>query len=268
MTDLNYCIQKNIDNLQELIKYTENELSALPDGRFSWGKRSNGSFCFYNKVNNKRLYISSENHNLAEQLAKKEYLLRLKKAAEDELSSVKFFQKKYHPEIKFNIYSDLHESYKCFVKPAIKDAEMKISDWNSNEHVPFLDHPEALKFLTKAGDYVRSKSEMLIANTLYEYSSKLSYIYEPTIEIKTSNGTNLLHPDFGIINLRNGERFYWEHAGLIEFEDYMNGFVWKQRQYESIGIIPGRNLIITMETRRHPLDYKTVVNQINNILDS
>ena len=268
MKNLDYSIKKNIGDLKTLISYIDKELNDAPEGRLAWSKRSNGRYCFYQKVDGQKIYIPSDNFNQVKLLSKKEYYQNLKKAVEKELDTLEKFFAKYQPEKKFDVYYNLNEPFKSNVQPIIRDAKMKVAEWKATLHKPYQEHPEALKFYTKGGEYVRSKSEMLIANTLSEYSTELAYIYEPTIVIKNGTANNQLHPDFVIINLRTGEIFYWEHGGLIEFEDYMNSFVWKQRLYESAGIVLGKNLIITLETKKYPLDYKTVVNQIKNILDS
>ncbi|WP_300051195.1 AAA family ATPase [Sulfitobacter sp.] len=64
-----------------------------------------------------------------------------------------------------------------------------------------------------SGDMVRSKSELIIANLLHERS--VSFEYETPLI--APDGTMYL-PDFSITS--NGEKWYWEHWGMMSSEKY------------------------------------------------
>ncbi len=80
-------------------------------------------------------------------------------------------------------------------------------------------------YKTLQGELVRSKSEMIIANLLYnesiqyEYEKKLFFLKDKWIE-----------PDFTVSI--NGNEYYWEHLGLIGKESYDNRWVEKLGVYE------------------------------------
>ena len=44
---------------------------------------------------------------------------------------------------------------------------------------------------------------------------------------------------------------FWEHLGLMSNPRYRKTFRWKLDEYESVGIYPGKNLIITFEGDGH-----------------
>ena len=46
---------------------------------------------------------------------------------------------------------------------------------------------------------------------------------------------------------------YWEHLGMMDDPVYSDRQVEKLNQYMGSGIMPGVNLILTMETRKNPL---------------
>lgn len=79
---------------------------------------------------------------------------------------------------------------------------------------------------TVKGDYVRSKSEVIIANLLY--SSGLDYEYEK--ELKHSHG--VMRPDF-TIKTPSGNTYYWEHLGMLGTEEYDNIWLFKKNIYDS-----------------------------------
>lgn len=93
-------------------------------------------------------------------------------------------------------------------------------------------------YTTESNDRVRSKSEVIISNILYrsgiecKYEEKLFY-----------NESQWIEPDFTIIY--NGEKYYWEHLGMLGDEEYDSHWSWKKKIYKSLNI---KNLIITQES--------------------
>jgi ATP-dependent DNA helicase RecQ len=91
---------------------------------------------------------------------------------------------------------------------------------------------------TLSGDFVRSKSEVIIANILFQ--SGLRFTYEKFL--LTPDGVGYL-PDFTIE--QNGKTCYWEHLGMLDVDDYAQEWQLKKAWYEAN--FPGQ-LIITQET--------------------
>ena len=56
---------------------------------------------------------------------------------------------------------------------------------------------------------MRSKSEVIIANLLH--ANRINYRYEEPLEV---GGLTKL-PDFTIVDDNTGERYYWEHLGML-----------------------------------------------------
>ena len=107
---------------------------------------------------------------------------------------------------------------------------------------------------TARGDMVRSKSEVIIANLLYELGVK--YRYEADIAG--------LYPDFTVTNPWTDECIYIEHCG-VDTKSYRDNFEVKLREYEDLGILPGQNLIITTEKGGH-IDANAIENTLRNYL--
>lgn len=98
-------------------------------------------------------------------------------------------------------------------------------------------YEEGKIYQTLAGTMVRSKSEVIIANMLSERGIPFKY----EVQLLAPDGTFYL-PDFTI--LWNGERWFWEHWGLMDSEDYRNHQKTKKQWYEKN--FPGR-LVETYE---------------------
>ena len=64
---------------------------------------------------------------------------------------------------------------------------------------------------TSKGEYVRSKSELAIANLLF--SNEIYYKYEQ--QLFSKDGSEWKLPDF-TIRTEDGETYYWEHLGRLE----------------------------------------------------
>lgn len=78
---------------------------------------------------------------------------------------------------------------------------------------------------TADGNFVRSKSEVIIANLLH--AAGMNYRYEEPLHY---DGGKIL-PDFTIY-LSNGRKIFWEHIGMLGVEDYDRRWAEKLNVYE------------------------------------
>ncbi len=123
---------------------------------------------------------------------------------------------------------------------------------------------DAPPFYTENNEHVRSKSEVIIANTLK--AAGVPYRYEfPLLMDKNADDPDFpdydfcrLHPDFYCLNLRTRQEFAWEHFGMMDDPNYASRATEKLQLYAENGFFPGRNLIVTMETTKTPLSSKSL----------
>lgn len=101
-----------------------------------------------------------------------------------------------------------------------------------------MPYAENLIHRTEKGHLVRSKSELVIANMLFQ--SSIDYDYERVLEGEAEAGR--LRPDFSFVT-PDGDLIVWEHLGMLHREDYRRGWEWKLRWYEANGFALGRNLL-------------------------
>jgi hypothetical protein len=88
-----------------------------------------------------------------------------------------------------------------------------------------------------SGDMVRSKSEVIIANMLFDRD--IDFLYE--VPLYAPDGTMYL-PDFTISY--QGQQLYWEHVGMLSNDEYRRKWQMKRAWYEKH--FPGR-LLTTYE---------------------
>lgn len=114
------------------------------------------------------------------------------------------------------------------------------------EEIPYAEH---LIHRTRAGYLVRSKSELVISNLLYE--KDLKHEYERPFEGTTEPGR--MRPDFSFVAL-DGDLIIWEHLGMLHRADYREGWEWKKEWYRKNGYIEGENLFTSRDDERGGLD--------------
>jgi hypothetical protein len=129
-------------------------------------------------------------------------------------------------------YSDLaHRKTNLFSDPVIR--EIRSAWYDSN-----------LIHTTIAGERVRSKSEVIIADLLHNSGVKYEYELPLTFE----NGITV-RPDFTVTK-SNGDKVYWEHLGMLGDYGYRRDWERKQKTYAEYGITVENKLLITSKDER------------------
>lgn len=110
-------------------------------------------------------------------------------------------------------------------------------------------YEESLIHRTLKGELVRSKSEVIIANMLYE--AGIEYEYEKELDLG-EDGIRI--PDFTIEDAESGLCFYWEHCGMLGDAAYNKHWQEKQALYKKHGIVEGDNLIVSKDSLKGGID--------------
>ena len=273
-------LQRKLQKLKEDNYSIEKQINSLPEGKLCVTK--NGK---YNKMyllkEGEKTYIPKSNKRMAESLAYKKYLEHKYKT---NIQLIKLFQKYISVEEKHNrdmikllgsdyIYSKMLMNYFNYdtekinynnVNNALADnycieAAWKFGCWTNDDIYGNSEkntYTDKLIHTTASGINVRSKSEVIIANALYEFG--IPFVYEKELCI----GSNIIHPDFACIHYNSGEIIYWEHFGMMDKLAYRSIMCEKIGLYMEGGLVPGRNLIMTYETKDYPLTYNLVCETI------
>ena len=128
---------------------------------------------------------------------------------------------------------------------------------------------EGLIHRTKRDDLVRSKSEVIIANELLAQGID-RYEYEAALPLPDGRTR---YPDFTIVDDDTGERYYWEHLGLLHNPDYETRWNRKLEAYRDACILPhdegggkAGTLIVTRDDERGGIDAKAIAELIHEVL--
>ena len=269
-------IEKRLAELQNLLFTKKKSYEKAPKGRIRISQ--NGGHPEYYLVTERGSlrgkYLPHSQKTLARQLAQKDYDARLIKLLQKEISTLQNYMKQTSngraiPEL----YDFLCPARRSLITPAILTNEQYAARW---QNVSWTGRPfasDAPYICTARGERVRSKSEVIIADTLFRHN--IPYRYEFPITLKRSNSADIrrdfgssitLYPDFLCLNTRTRTEFYWEHFGLMDSTEYSNNAAGKLRLYTENGILAGRNLIITMETQTEPPSIKALEKLIEEFL--
>jgi hypothetical protein len=115
-----------------------------------------------------------------------------------------------------------------------------------DDEIPYAEY---LIHRTAKGHLVRSKSELVIANMLFQH--QVAYDYERVCEGDKEPGR--LRPDFSFITA-DGDVIIWEHLGMMNREDYKRGWEWKRQWYLRNGFVEGSTLFTSQDDERGGLD--------------
>ncbi len=138
--------------------------------------------------------------------------------------------------------------YRGLLEKYISSFSPEIVMWLREDYERNEMNPHELKHSVNAGHKVRSKSEKLIANILYD--RQIPYRYEALLQLDD----NKTFPDFTILHPKTFRIGYYEHFGIVDDPQYVRKTAWKIEQYANHGIVMNVNLLATFETADHPLD--------------
>ncbi len=237
----------------------EKELRKLPDGELSCNK--NGKYVKWYYTNNRaREYIPKSKRAFAQQLAKRKYFAAMKKDLENELRMLKKFEN--NKSISSNNHMKLLENpdYVDLLGTCIKPKEELWRQWMKEDFEKNTYQPENLIHDVGDGLMVRSKAEAMIVSILRKYG--IPFRYECACLLRNEK----VFPDFTIIHPRTGNVLLWEHCGMMSELNYYTETYKKLKKYNDAGWVMGINLIVTTETKEHPLDYTTIENRIKEFL--
>lgn len=256
-------LESRKDFLAKILKQIEDREASYPEGRLRI-RNKNDKGVYYrilDKNDSCGLYIPRKDDELARKLAQKEYEKKYKKHALEELESINRFLAKIDKCSCTDFYSKLNPIRKKLIRPfEISDSDT-VDKWKSIDYegLKFRDD-DTSNYITDAGERVRSKSELVIANMLNK--NNIPYKYECPLRI--NNYT--IYPDFTMLNVKKRKVLYWEHFGMMGDTEYCNNALKKILSYSNGNIIIGDKLIATFESLNVPIDVKQINKLINYYL--
>lgn len=263
MTKFDIDVEKRL--LDEYLK----QLNALPALNMTRKRIRNRFFYYYSeKGSTIQHLINKENVSLIEQIKHRHFLEKAISVLETNIKAQQRLLLTYLPydsssvnvslkpvyRLEDTSFSNYNNTYadSCFshyVSPgksssisASYDCNDKICDDSSRKHI------------TAFGLRVRSKSEVLIAESLRAHG--IHFMYELPLKLESNGKAVVIYPDFTLIS--GNKILYWEHMGMMSDEVYRNNAMQKIGLYAANGLTIPQNLIVTMDSANGCIDMQTI----------
>lgn len=261
-------IRQQIQKLEQNIAILKKRINRI---KGSLAVRNNKGrvefYCRENSLDKTGSYIGHDRTELLDALAQKKYDQMVLQEFEGQKSDLQKLLSRTEKHVDpVGIYNRLPEYLKSHVTPFVAYNRKEAEKWKAGIRCRLLNISEK-HYGTLSGIEVLSKSEVMIADTLHMMG--IPFVYEPEVRIPTGDpyrADERKYPDFKVLNMRTGEEFYWEHFGKLDDGQYLLRSLSKLEQFATIGIIQGKNLIVSFESENHPLNRKYITTLIKTFL--
>ncbi len=248
--------------LRDVILRLDSDYSDLPEGTLYKYIRNGKQYYYYRNQDRfaKPRYIRQSEAGLIRGLAQRKYVDDLREACEAEAGAIDSYLAELPAVRAEELYDKTEEDMREMIDPVVDDDVRFALRWERENYTPRLkvSLPDGIE--TERGEWVRSKSECMIANMLYK--NKIPYVYEKPLKL----GDFMFKPDFTILDVRRRRELILEHLGKMGDPDYADGAVFKLNIFARAGYFAGDRLLISMETANKPLDIQATEKMVLHAL--
>ena len=206
-------------------------------------------------------YLKNKDITLAKELAQRDYDYKLLKQLRKRQQIVEKLIATYDMTNPEDIYSEMSADRQELVVPRMLSDENYAARWQSVEYKGKSFAEGVPEIYTARGERVRSKSEKILADTFERYG--IPYRYEYPLEYP---GEQVIYPDFHVLNKRLRKVYIFEHLGMMDDATYMKDALFKLESLQQHGIYPGKNLLLTFESKNKPLSTAVIERIIREYL--
>lgn len=271
-------LQEEKLRLEKMLLSAEHDKNNAPEGCLRVARSGQHQEFYHRKSKQERggSYIPKDKIDVAQALAQKTYAEKFIKTVAPKLNLIDSLLNEYENDSYEEVYGRQTEIRQHLIKPYIIEDTEFAKRWLEIPYEPNPKFPEKKDQKTANGEWVRSKSEVIIADNLKMLG--IPYKYEAPVKIPgTSDGDafhamvesppTLIYPDFTCLNVRRRKLVYIEHFGIMDSPEYRDKeFFWKLRNYENAGIIQGKNFIMTFEDDEHTFNFSNYRQAIEELL--
>lgn len=248
-------LQSRRNYLSGLVERKRLFIESCPEGRLriSTYKGHTSYFHVTCRGDSKGTYLSNKDTQHIRTLAQKDYDSKVILSAEKELKLLdKMIELQRHSVE--DVYDSLPDERQVLVDPVRLPDDEFVRQWLESKKCEPMGFDEMDPIiLTSEGYRVRSKSEQLWADSFKRFN--VPHVFEPRLYLK---GKGWVRPDFVGLNVRERKEIWVEHFGMMDSLSYANDNFFKLHIYERNGFVLGDDLLITLETRKFPLEVKSV----------
>ena len=259
-------LPKMLKELDQLISYIEKQPVLLEKGSLVVCAKENTPLVYKSTEDGRREYLGKDKQEEIRSLAKKAHYSKMLAAARKERDQIEKCIKVLNSGKGITDIDDVYPSLNKVIRktegPFTITDDGYVSRWLKKYN--FLRDRNELngQHKTLKGEYVKSKSEVIIADRLTYYG--VPYVYEVTAA--SDPFQDMSKPDFIVLNKRTREELFWEHLGKMGDPKYAARNQIKMEQFAKQGIIMGKNLIVSFECGDRPLSTEYVDSIIKQLL--
>ncbi len=234
----------------------EQQLAALPEGKLrlvtAKGKR------YYRRLEDgEYVYVGNGDKPGVQELQKRRFWETMLDHAKSNQRLMENYLKRYRTTEPAEVMASLPKVYQSGILPVFPNS-FDFEKWAEGDYDKSEFCPDKLQHKTLKGDLVRSKSEAIIANLLYD--RKIPYHYEENLNLEAER----IAPDFKIA-VRTENRFkLLEHCGMMCDPIYREKFKRRLEQYILNGYIPWRDVFFTFDDVDGNIDTQAIRQMIEN----
>lgn len=251
-------ISERISRLERMKQILETGPANRQTGFLTW-RKVNGINRYYlrkDSKDTKGTYLSCKDADrtalLAEKYRNKKYLSAIRKECAVLGRCLRILSDPAVGSDTENVWDNLPTEVRTLVSPPPFTDEDYARKWQAERRRRSTKTIET-PFKTLRGEYVRSKSETIIADRLF--AAGIPYHYEISLDlVDWDDSTYTVHPDFAVLNKRTRQVFIWEHLGRLGDDDYCEDNLAKINSYVKTGYVPGKNLLLSFESHLCPLN--------------
>ena len=250
--------------LQKTLELKLKSQKTAPQGHLRIAQAKGGKkiqyYHFTNPMDLKGKYIPHSKTAFAQKLAQKDYDEKIIKQLQKQITALNKYIAAAQNKI-CELYNKMSYTRRQLVTPVTLTDTQYTEEWLNVtwQGCPFTESDT--DYTTANKEQVRSKSEVIIADTLKRM--KIPYRYEYPLKLKDDR---TFYPDFLCLNVHTRKEYYWEHFGMMDDKEYRERTIQKLKIYSENNIIPGKNLIITMETQATPINLRQIEALIKEFL--
>jgi hypothetical protein len=271
-------LEKTADELDEILGSCEYDTDEMLNVKFRHGEPV---FYVYSKTTGKQKYMNKMTSKRISEFAKGYYAKRLKRVALEEKKQIESciaILRKSDADVE-NVVDIIPEPLRRYIDFSDLTGEGYARRWQEGNEVVrkyrSRKKDDYHKYRTLRGEYVGSKSELIIADRLSVRGIPYHYeiAFTPEVEVDKTKpvydvhghvvgyetfgfspyAKDTLHPDFYVLNKRTRKAYFWEHLGKMDDAEYCKKNFNRFMRILDAGYVIGEDLIVTHEDSKHPL---------------
>ena len=245
MDDIRKTLKTRVNNLDRLIDIKRNAVARAPEGNMKIDRTRGIPHYYLVKEDGSKIALTESEAHI---YAQKAYDSKIIKSATKERDFLNSTLTLYPGNCVEEIIGSYGDNRRRLIVPVRQSDQEYIDKWINADYKQKIYSSDNASYKTKKGDLVRSKSELIIADKLFDLG--IPYRYEAELRL----GYDVIHPDFTILDVKNRREVYLEHFGMMDDPEYVSKNMWRLNLYSDHNILLGDKLYLTMETKDYPLN--------------